>query len=835
MGKPASQIYARSLFALGHGCPLWVPEPNSELPPQYLANGMQIGDVGILRAEGKFAFLFNVCHSAQDPINQRGVPDGFKQLEWNRLLDRTDTIFRPNEPLVSGAAKKRALEIGGSASVPGAPIGAGAGFAFSFAQEEGAVLLPPHGADRVDCESSATFRRYAARHASDWYKYVNETREMDVGNGAIYLITGYDNTDAWENAIFSRDSRERMCELVVNTSTVGGADGRIRLSDSSLEASFFSRCSPSGNSRQNQTLFFRGFRVSRSGQRMRGLFGGLQYNMVVTGTDQSLKDVLGKKDGSFPFSTESSTSSSGSGSSPGSCRDGLESSSSDTAAGTPQDTAGSSPDTDISADDNTDSSMGEDDVILPQELYHPLQVINNHILQSRDVDTVITHDDNWIRLLTHEDIEIPDDFSLIRRFQDQFRTIVENGTAFIEPLARSESLGGLGSIVDEVVPTIKKPLSPPSSPSPGFSSSSLSNLTSPRSRRLSPPKRTSPYPLSRHDSPQLPTMSGIPHSSYATSTRVPHGVMDTRPSGGCGSMYRQHNMPNTYYPSPDPSPVPVSYGTTTMDWPQTQLSTSPMPTHTQPNLYTGVPAGYMSQAETYDNPNSVLSSMSGSPVDYYGFNMPQSNNHSTTRPSQAQSPVSNTNTDARALQHRIRQLEDAQRLDKERIRQLEAQLASGATLTPPGSAGVTPPSSTSFESSWRARTAARKHQFCSPNRAGNALCAWHDPRRERRAFPPRNAPLGFLNCGCTEEEALFEESLARNGVGSYLPGDSVRLDPALRNPLLKLLQRRYGYRDGDFERDSRTGDWVMGEGPGKWEQESGPVGNVRRPRNDRAR
>jgi len=126
----------------------------------------------------------------------------------------------------------------------------------------------------------------------------------------------------------------------------------------------------------------------------------------------------------------------------------------------------------------------------------------------------------------------------------------------------------------------------------------------------------------------------------------------------------------------------------------------------------------------------------------------------------------------------------------------------------------------SFQSSWHARTEARKRVYCSLNRAGNALCAWHDSRRERRAYPPRNAPPGHLNCGCTYEEALFEESLARHGVGSYLPGDMVRMDPTLRNPLLKLLQRRYGYKDGDFEHDPVSLMWAEGESPSAWEKKA---------------
>jgi hypothetical protein len=35
--------------------------------------------------------------------------------------------------------------------------------------------------------------------------------------------------------------------------------------------------------------------------------------------------------------------------------------------------------------------------------------------------------------------------------------------------------------------------------------------------------------------------------------------------------------------------------------------------------------------------------------------------------------------------------------------------------------------------------------------------------------------------------------------------------------LLKLLQWRFGYKDGDFERDPKNGGWVEGEGELAWE------------------
>ncbi|TFK89904.1 hypothetical protein K466DRAFT_485823 [Polyporus arcularius HHB13444] len=172
----------------------------------------------------------------------------------------------------------------------------------------------------------------------------------------------------------------------------------------------------------------------------------------------------------------------------------------------------------------------------------------------------------------------------------------------------------------------------------------------------------------------------------------------------------------------------------------------------------------------------------------------------------------------RRLQQRNRELEIVAESSRRRIRELELELSRGVYTGGLPSPLPTPAPPPTFDQEWRARTEARTKLYCSLNRAGNALCAWHDSRRERRAFPPRMAPPGYLNCGCTYDEALFEESLARHGVGSYLPGESVRMDPALRNPLLKLLQQRYHYRDGDFERDPVTGNWVEGEGAAKWEQ-----------------
>lgn len=94
-------------------------------------------------------------------------------------------------------------------------------------------------------------------------------------------------------------------------------------------------------------------------------------------------------------------------------------------------------------------------------------------------------------------------------------------------------------------------------------------------------------------------------------------------------------------------------------------------------------------------------------------------------------------------------------------------------------------------------------------------------------------PRGILNCGCTYEEALFEEALTRQGVGSYQPGKSVRMDAALRKSLLQLLQRRYNYKDGDFERvliemgnGEKTWIWPEGDDANAWIEGYAAIGNA---------
>ena len=134
------------------------------------------------------------------------------------------------------------------------------------------------------------------------------------------------------------------------------------------------------------------------------------------------------------------------------------------------------------------------------------------------------------------------------------------------------------------------------------------------------------------------------------------------------------------------------------------------------------------------------------------------------------SSSSDASDEVRRLRQRIHELEREINRSKSTIEILRNMMASSDL--PIASSSQT----ASFQSpSWHARAEARKQIGCSLNRAGNALCAWHDPHRKCRAHSLRNAPPGHLNCSCTYEEALFEESPAHHGVASYLPGNMVHM------------------------------------------------------------
>ena len=96
MEKPC-HIYARKLWPLRHGHPLWIPDSKT--------GEVFVGDVGWIR-EGEFRALFNSLEDALDPINyHRGVPSGFRPLNPPNLVIHGPEIVLQSKFITDGDSK----------------------------------------------------------------------------------------------------------------------------------------------------------------------------------------------------------------------------------------------------------------------------------------------------------------------------------------------------------------------------------------------------------------------------------------------------------------------------------------------------------------------------------------------------------------------------------------------------------------------------------------------------------------------------------------------------------------------------------------------------------
>ncbi|KAJ7822560.1 hypothetical protein B0H14DRAFT_1318695 [Mycena olivaceomarginata] len=198
--SPQAAVYSESgnycsqLLRQGRGFPLYVPGPQTNLPAEYRRRGVAIGDVGTVTPEGIFDFFFNIYLPADHPVNANDVPENFDPLPRYASRDVIHDDFDPGDYVSPPSIH----EINGDFSEP-TP---GGEFVFKCRGEDGAVLALPHGAHLEKLRSIASMRRYAAKHAESWYKYVNETRERELVNGSLYLITGCEKAQSWGMAIF---------------------------------------------------------------------------------------------------------------------------------------------------------------------------------------------------------------------------------------------------------------------------------------------------------------------------------------------------------------------------------------------------------------------------------------------------------------------------------------------------------------------------------------------------------------------------------------------------------------------------------------------------------
>ncbi|KAJ7055078.1 hypothetical protein C8F01DRAFT_994832 [Mycena amicta] len=184
------QIYCKYLLARKRGFPLLDATPHENLPPEYRARGICIGDVGRVTAEGGWDFFFNIYLSAEDDIHlpENGLPTGFSPLPpYNPSEVYTKNI--PSGHVTSISVQGHSAELDTGCQRP-----------------DGALLALPYGSRQQRLQNTKAMKQLAIQNAESWYEYVNQQRGRDLINGGLYLITGCEKSSSGGMATFQNIS-----------------------------------------------------------------------------------------------------------------------------------------------------------------------------------------------------------------------------------------------------------------------------------------------------------------------------------------------------------------------------------------------------------------------------------------------------------------------------------------------------------------------------------------------------------------------------------------------------------------------------------------------------
>ncbi|KAJ7476173.1 hypothetical protein FB451DRAFT_268897 [Mycena latifolia] len=268
-----SEIYCLQLLRQKRGFPLYVPEPQQNLPDEYQRTGVAIGDVGRVTSEGIFDFFFNIYLPPEHPINAN-IPEDFSPIPGYASIDVHRLHFVPGNYVSSPSVQK--LEIDHSSNdFPGGE------FMFNCEAPTGAVLALPHGARLEKLENLENIRRYAVQNAESWYKYINGPRGRGLQNGALYLVTGCEKSQSWGMAAFN-SVRE---EFQLTYKPTIGADSpdtyRWRGIHARKNPARNKSYNPSPEGFLNQTIFIHGLSISLGTGIWGKLFGDVELRQIV--------------------------------------------------------------------------------------------------------------------------------------------------------------------------------------------------------------------------------------------------------------------------------------------------------------------------------------------------------------------------------------------------------------------------------------------------------------------------------------------------------------------------------------------------------------------------
>ncbi|KAJ6520870.1 hypothetical protein DFH09DRAFT_1373202 [Mycena vulgaris] len=397
-GYSESGIYCSQLLRQKRGFPLYVPEPQQNLPEEYQRNGVSLGDVGRVTLDGIFDFFFNIYLPADHPINENDVPQDFTPLTPYVRRDVLHVNFEPGNYVSAPSVQKLDLD-SVSDDFPGGE------FMFNCEAPHGAVLALPHGAHLENLENLKNIREYAAQNAESWYRYINGARGRGLPNGSLYLVTGCEKSQSWGMASF-HNVRE---EFQLTYKPTAGPDTAPNYCWRGLHArknpahSKSYNPSPMDADSLNQTTFIHGLSISLGTGIWGKLFGDVEIRQLVDSRLDSIKGDFSmvNSQGSSLFSWSLSFFGGGS-----------------TTGGKHRTTQDGDSDTILS------------DFAPVSKIFHPAELINNYLLQKvPQARVVMSHDDDWRDILQDSIVQHP--LELLQKINDQFTVMEKEGVTFL--------------------------------------------------------------------------------------------------------------------------------------------------------------------------------------------------------------------------------------------------------------------------------------------------------------------------------------------------------------------------------------------------------------------
>ncbi|KAJ7811094.1 hypothetical protein B0H14DRAFT_3150921 [Mycena olivaceomarginata] len=407
--------YCSQLLRQGRGTPLYVPGPQVNLTAEYQKTGVAIGDVGRITSEGSYDFFFNIYLPADHRINAN-IPEDFVPLTPYDPVDVAHYNFNPGNYVCSPSVN--AIN-GGFSEFPGGE------FAFHCRGPGGAVLALPHGSPLEKLENLGSMRRYAAKHAESWYKYVNETRGRGLVNGNLFLVTGWEKAESWGMAFF-----QDVPSFQLGFRPTADAANRYRYRWHGTHCRRKHADSPGDGTPLNQTTFIHAFAISVC----EGIWGKLFGSEVCQPVDSTFQERSGR--GFVPYGSQ------------GSSLFGLSFFFGSSTYGGGRQYSGRAP---APGGGDVIPGMVADASPIPK-IIHPSQIIHEHILrEAPQGKIVITHDDDWRDVFRDDGARPTGQASgeLQRAIFDRFEITEEDGAVFLATKSHTSASMGDAAMTEE--------------------------------------------------------------------------------------------------------------------------------------------------------------------------------------------------------------------------------------------------------------------------------------------------------------------------------------------------------------------------------------------------